>query len=255
MSMYSNSYSKIIMDKEEQTNSNIFSHLKELRTRILKSLVAVVFFIALTAYFADDILNEIILKPSKNANLELLNISVFGQPIFYFKIIFGSALILAFPFIINQIWLFVKPALYEKEIKWTRRLTFFTTICFFSGILFSYFVLVPGMLQFASAFGNELIKNQIDINNYLSFLILINLAMGILFELPVAVFILTKIGILSPQLLMKYWKYSVVFILILAAVITPTPDPLSQLIFAFPLFILYLISIYISKLAVNKQKL
>ena len=164
-------------------------------------------------------------------------------------------MILAFPFIINQIWLFVKPALYEKEIKWTRRLTFFTTICFFSGILFSYFVLVPGMLQFASAFGNELIKNQIDINNYLSFLILINLAMGILFELPVAVFILTKIGILSPQLLMKYWKYSVVFILILAAVITPTPDPLSQLIFAFPLFILYLISIYISKLAVNKQKL
>jgi sec-independent protein translocase protein TatC len=109
------------------------------------------------------------------------------------------------------------------------------------------------MLAFANQFGTTEIDNVIDVNNYLSFLTLIVVSMGILFEMPVASFLLTKAGLLAPKTLIKYWRHGIVVILILAAVITPTPDPVSQLIFATPLFILYILSIFISVLASPKK--
>jgi sec-independent protein translocase protein TatC len=241
------------MSEEKNNEHPLLEHLSELRKRIIKSLVAVLVFLGISGYFSDFILNEIVLAPALANNLELLNVKVFGQPIFYFKIVVASGIILALPFILNQVWGFVKPALYDDEVKWVRAISVYSTLFFFAGIVFSYYVIVPGMLKFASTFGSDLIENRIDINNFLSFLILIITSMGLLFELPVVTYLLSKAGILSPKTMLKYWKHAIILILILAAVITPTPDPISQLIFATPLFILYLISIAISKIAYKPE--
>jgi len=112
--------------------------------------------------------------------------------------------------------------------------------------------MIPSMLNFAAQFGSEEIKNIIDINEYFSFITMMLLASGLLFEMPMVTFVLSRVGILTPAFMRKYRRHSVVVILILAAVLTPTPDPISQLIFAAPLFILYELSILISKIAEKK---
>jgi sec-independent protein translocase protein TatC len=113
--------------------------------------------------------------------------------------------------------------------------------------------MIPSMLSFAASFGSEKIKNIIDINEYFSFLTMMLLASGILFEMPIVSFILSRVGVLTPKIMRKYRRHGIVIILILAAVLTPTPDPISQLIFASPLFILYEISILVAKLGEKKH--
>jgi sec-independent protein translocase protein TatC len=184
--------------------------------------------------------------------LALQNLQPFGQPFLYFKVILASSLIISMPFILYQLWLFIAPALYENEKKWISTATFFTSFCFLAGVIFSYFVLIPSMLSFAANFGSELIENKIDVNAYFSFISMILIACGIIFQMPMASFILSKLRLITPKFLSKYRRHSIVIILILAAVITPTPDPVSQLIFAVPIFLLYELSILISFL-VNKK--
>jgi len=114
--------------------------------------------------------------------------------------------------------------------------------------------MIPSMLSFSAQFGSKIIVNNIDVNEYLSFITIIILASGLLFEMPMVVYILSRFGIMTPKFMRKYRRHSIVVILILAAVITPTPDPISQLIFAAPLFVLYELSILISKIAVKKRE-
>lgn len=240
------------MDEKEEKKTgemSILDHLKELRNRIIFSLVAIVVCTATAGFFHKYIINQLVLGPAKNVGIDPINLKVFGQPIFYFKIVLVSGIILAVPVLVHQIWLFIKPALYQREVKHLRMITVFGSLFFFAGIYFAYVLIIPGMLKFASNFGTTEITNRIDINNYLSFLILIILSMGILFEMPVASFLMTKAGLISAKTLMKYLRHAIVVILLLAAIITPTPDPVSQLIFATPLFLLYILSIIIAKVA------
>ena len=242
--------------KEEldaKSNMSFLKHIEELRKRIIISIVGVAVGCGCVGFFISDLMNNIFLKPALDVGMELQNLVPFGQPFLYFKVILASGLILSMPFVLYQLWLFISPALYKNEKKWISKLTFFTSLCFIVGVLFSYFILVPSMLNFAASFGTDTIENKIDINAYFGFISLILLATGAVFELPILSFVLTKMGIVNSKMLSKYRKHSVIVILILAAVLTPTPDPVSQLIFAAPIFLLYELSIIIARIVEKKE--
>ena len=238
---------------EEKTDMSFLEHFGELRKRIVFSLIFILFCFVGVAFFISDLMQNVFLKPAFDAELSLQNLQPFGQPFLYFKVIAVTGLIVAMPFILYQFWLFIAPALYEKERKWIATATFFTSLCFLSGVIFAYFILIPTMLLFAANFGSDLIENKIDAHSYFGFITMILFASGVLFELPMLSFILSKMGLVTPKILSKYRRHSIVGILILAAILTPTPDPISQLIFAAPIFILYELSIVISWL-VNKNR-
>lgn len=237
-----------IIDEKPETGAEMgfWDHLDEFRKRIINGLVSIILTSILAAVFIEKIMKYVLLKPATDVHLELQNLKPFGQQFLYFKVILVVGIILASPVILYQIWKFIEPGLYQKEKKWARSITVFTSLCFASGVAFSYYVIIPTMLAFTSTFGTTEIKNSIDVNEYFSFITMMLLATGVMFEMPMITFVLTKVGILSSKLLKKFWRHAFVVILIIAAVATPTPDPISQLIFAAPLFILYFLSIWIS---------
>ncbi len=250
------------MSEEEKTSTKVedsgemsfLGHLEELRKRIIYFMIAVVVCCIIAGVFIDFIMENILLYPAKNVGLKLQNLRTFGQPFLYFKVIFICGFIGAFPFFLFQLWKFISPGLYVNERKWVRSITFFTSFCFFTGIAFAYFIMLPSMLGFAVSFGSDEIANVIDINEFFSFISLIILAAGLLFEMPMITWVLARIGIMTPEFMRKYRRHAIVVILILAAILTPTPDPISQMIFAAPLFFLYELSIFIAKAGYKKHR-
>lgn len=250
---------KMTDKNKESNNENIkdesmgfMDHLDELRKRILYALFSVIAACGLVAFKIDFIINEILLKPAVNVKLELQNLTVFGKPVLYFKVAIVCGIILAFPFILYQIWKFIEPALYNSEKNWAKKITFFTTICFLMGCAFAYYVMVPSMLQFSAGFGQDAIKNTIDINEYWSFITMMILTAGIVFEMPMISFVLSRFGLITPRFLKKYRRHSIIIILIAAAIITPSPDPVNQMIVAVPIYLLYEISILVSQMSLKK---
>ncbi len=226
-----------------------FEHLEELRKRLMLAVLGITICSIAVAFFITPIMDIVLLGPASRAGLVLQNLEPFGQPFLFFKVILTIGIIASFPYTLYQLWLFIAPGLYEKERKWAGRITFFTSLCFMAGVAFSYYVMVPSMLNFAASFGTAKIKNMIDVNKYFGFISMLLLASGIFFEMPVVSFILSRFGIINYKALRKYWRHAIVVILVLAAVATPTPDPVSQLIFAAPLFVLYELSIWVAKFA------
>ena len=159
-----------------------------------------------------------------------------------------------FPFIFWQFWSFVKPALKDKELSVSKGVIFWASLLFFFGIAFGYFLISPLCVQF---FGNYKILDSVDnnfrINSYLSMITTTTFLSGLFFELPVVIFISTKLGLVSPELLKKYRRHAIVVVLILAALITP-PDVISQVMVAIPIMLLYEAGIYVSKLVVNRKQ-
>lgn len=241
-------------EQEQSADSemNIWGHLGELRKRLFYIVLSIVFGAAVAGYFIEEIMNGILLKPAIDANLDLQNFRVFGKPILYFKVVLVSGIIISIPLILHQIWKFVEPALYKKERGWAKKITFFTTFCFLVGISFAYFVMIPSMLEFSANFGTDNIKNLIDINEYWGFVMLMILAAGLLFELPMVSFVLSRFGLLTPRFLRKYRRHAIVLILIASAIITPSPDPINQMIVAVPIYVLYEISIIVSAFSIKK---
>ncbi len=232
----------------EPAEMSFLEHLEELRRRLFYALGGIAVGSVIAGIFINFIIEDLLLRPALAAHLKLQNFRPFGQPFLYFKVIFIAGIIIAFPFVLYQLWKFIAPGLYEHERRWVRSVTTATSFCFFAGVAFAYFVLLPGMMNFAASFGTEKIANIIDINEYFGFVTLLILASGIIFELPVVSFILARIGLLTSEFMRRYRRHSIVAILILAAVLTPTPDPINQVIFAIPLFALYELSIWIVRL-------
>ena len=145
------------------------------------------------------------------------------------------------------------PALKKNEHKYILAIVIFSSICFLAGIAFAYFVMLPLALKFAAQFGTESIKNEFAIDEYMSMIISVMLAAGCVFELPMVSFFLSKLGILTPGFMKKYRRHAIVIILVLAAILTPGADPVSQVILAVPLVLLYELSIFISKISVKKS--
>jgi sec-independent protein translocase protein TatC len=240
-------------ERDEFKEMTFLEHLEELRWTIIKSLIGIVIGSIICWIFIDFIINGILLHPAKSVGVKLQNLKPFGQLFIYFQVALISGLILSLPWVVYQIWKFIEPALHKHEKKYVSLIVFFTSFSFLVGAAFAYFVLLPASLNFAFTFGSAEIENKFAIDEYLSIVISLIILSGIVFELPLLSFFLTKLGLLTPQIMRRYWRYAIVLILILAAVITPTVDPVSQLLLAVPLFLLYELSIWVSKLSMRKK--
>ncbi len=241
------------LEEDEEKEMTFLEHLEELRWRIIWSLVGLVIGTIICFIFIDFLVDVVLLRPARNSGAHLQNLKPFGQLFLYFEVAMVGGVILSLPNIFYQLWKFIAPALKKNERKYISAIVIFTTFCFICGIVFAYFVMLPLTLKFAAQFGSSTITNQFAIDEYMNIIITVMLGAGLIFELPMVSFFLTKLGILKPQFMTKYRRHAIVAIMIAAAFLTPGTDPVSQIILAIPLLLLYEISILISKLSVRKS--
>lgn len=240
------------LEEEEEKEMTFLEHLEELRWRIIWSLIGLVIGTIICLVFIDFLVDVVLLRPARNSGAHLQNLKPFGQLFLYFQVAMIGGVILSLPNIFYQLWKFIAPALKKSERKYISAIVIFTSFCFLCGIVFAYFVMLPLTLKFAAQFGSSTIANQFAIDEYMNIIISVMLGAGLIFELPMVSFFLTKLGILKPQFMSKYRRHAIVAIMIAAAFLSPGTDPVSQIVLAIPLLLLYEISIIISKLSVRK---
>jgi len=232
---------------------HFLDHLEELRWRLLKSLISVLIGSVVTFYFIDVII-EFLIKPTQSLTnpMDLQVLKVQGMFMIKWGIALIGGFVLAIPVLTYQLWKFISPGLYLNERKYVGPLIFFTYLSFLVGLVFSYTVIIPFSLEFFTSVGVDQIENNFSINYYFNFVTWLLIGSGLIFELPVLVFILSVIGLLTPAFMSHYRRHSIVVILILSAFITP-PDPVSLVLMFIPLWLLYEISIGVSWL-VNRKR-
>ncbi len=226
-------------------------HLSELRRRIIICLVSLLIASICTFSFASGIL-RLLRLPSKG----LIDRLVFFSPqeafLVYIKVAIFSGLVISMPIILYQLWAFISPAIEERLKKYTINFILLALIAFICGLSFAYFFLLPAGLRFLLDFAKDNLEPLISVSKYLSFVFGLILGCGLVFEMPVLSFILSKLGIINPKFLRKKFKYAVILVFIVAAIITPTPDVFNMIILAIPMLFLYELSIWVSKLARKK---
>jgi len=239
----------------EGNEMGFFDHLEELRWRIIKSLIALVITSAICVIFNNFLVENILLGPYNGLDKAqpLLNTEMMGQLTLTIQVSLYSGFILAIPFILWQVWGFIRPGLYEKERRYVRWVAVATVFCFMVGIAFAYYIMVPTSLAFTSGYEFHGIENRFTISSYFTFLLGFVLACGVVFEMPMISYGLARFGIVTPAFLKHYRRHAIVVILFLAAVITPTPDPFNQMLLALPLYGLYEISILVSAIASRQR--
>lgn len=268
--------SKKAEPKNVEKEMSFWDHLRELRSHLIKSLVATVI-LAIVAFINKDfVFNYIILAPKESDfitnqflcklgtminidyfcisdfSLNIININMSGQFMTHMYISFMAGVVMAAPYIIYQFWKFVEPALYDHEKRNTGSTVIVCSFLFLLGVVFSYFLIVPLALNFFGSYHvSDEVSNQISLNSYISMVVSVTISVGVVFELPVIIFFLTKAGLISIDFLKKNRKYMLVIVLILSAIITP-PDVFSQVLVAVPLMILYEFSIFMAKRALKK---
>jgi sec-independent protein translocase protein TatC len=238
--------------EEGDGEMSFLDHLEEMRWRLIYAIIGVVIGTIAAWIFIDQLVYFILLKPARDANANLQNLKPFGQLFLYVQVAIIAGIVVSIPNIFYQFWKFISPALKRSEKKYILSIVIFSSVCFLSGMVFAYYVLLPLAMKFVAEFGSEDIMNNFAINEYMRIIISLMLGSALVFELPMLSFFLTKLGILTPAFMRKYRKYSLVTILFFAAFLTP-PDPVSQLILAVPLVLLYEISIFISKISLKKE--
>jgi sec-independent protein translocase protein TatC len=265
--------------KSKEGEMSFLEHLEELRWVILHSVIAVVACMLIALFFKTFLFDTVILGPTHpdfwtnrmlcqfgeliNKNLcintdpsvfDLISIKMAGQLTVHFAVAIVAGIILAIPYIVYQFWTFLRPALHDNEKNSSRGAVLIISGLFITGVVFGYFLLVPLSIHFLTTYNiSDAVVNQINIQSYISTVSGVCLATGIIFELPVLAFFLTKIGILTPEFMKKYRKHAIVVIVILSAIITP-PDVFSQCLVAIPILILYEISIRISANIIKKRE-
>ena len=245
---------KLLEDgKGSEDEMSFLQHLEELRWRFVYSLIGIIVGTIVTWIFIDFLVENILLLPAKKANINLQNLQPFGQLFLYMQIAINGGIILSIPNIFYQLWKFISPALKHNEKKYITLIVAFSTICFLSGIAFAYFLMIPLTLKFAGEFGSLKITNNFAIAEYFSIIISIMLGAALVFELPMLSFLLSKIGILTPKIMRRFRKHSIIVILILAAILSPGTDPVAQILLAIPLALLYEISIFVSIIFSKKK--
>ncbi len=253
------------MDKAPLTD-----HLGELRNRIVYSLIAVIVTFGASFYFSEDIyrlltmpihntvsfsihIPFITFHPGQNPDLKLIFIAPAEAVWMHIKVSFISAFILSSPIIFYEIWRFIAPGLLERERKYALPFVFTTTFLFLLGSLFCFIIILPFAMNFLLTYKTENLQPMISVGNYIDFCLKFILSFGAIFELPVMMVFLTKMGVVTPEFLAKNRKYSVLIAFILAAVLTPTPDAFNQTLMAIPIIILYEAGILASRI-LNKKK-
>ncbi|MFD1768451.1 twin-arginine translocase subunit TatC [Sphingobacterium suaedae] len=277
----SNDLIKAIKEKGKniEAEMSFFDHLEVLRWHIIRSVIAIAVFAILSFTFYDFVFNSIIMGP-KNLDFwtyrmmckvgdllslegfcveripfNIINTELAGQFMLQINSCLLMALALGFPYLLFEVWLFVKPALTDLERRSARGFVLYASILFILGALFGYYIVVPLSVNFlANVSLSEEITNQITIDSYLSTIATLTLGCGIVFLLPILVFILSKLGLMTPEFMRASRRYATVIILIIAAIITPTADIITLLTVSAPMFLLYELSIMVSA-NVKKRKL
>ena len=248
----------------ENQQMSFLQHLDELRWRLVRIAIAVISVAVVLWIYQEWVMNHVflVLKEKEFITFKLLcayfgvcvsdtavkmqSMTVSGQFNYAMMMSIMGGLIITAPYIFYQIWSFIKPGLKKNELRAAKGLVFYVSLCFFSGVLFGYFVVAPLTVQFFGSFQiSPEIENNFTVGSYMGTVISTVFYTGILFLLPIVSFILTKIGLIGPEFLKKYRRHAIVVILIISAVITP-PDMLSQIIVSIPIIVLYEIGIVVS---------
>jgi sec-independent protein translocase protein TatC len=263
-----------------QNEMSFLDHLEELRWHVIRAVIAILVFAIMAFLGKSFVFGQLILGPSRTEFWtyemlcklgELINISAIcisdlpfiiqsrqmtGQFTMHITSSFAVGLICAFPYAFWEVWRFIAPGLYVKERRVARGAVFYVSLLFSIGVLFGYFILTPLSINFLANYQiDPSILNEFDIVSYVSTVTTLVLACGLLFQLPMVVYFLTKSGIITPSILRNYRKHGIVTIFVLGAMLTP-PDPFSQVIIALPLIGLYQFSIWISSRTIqNKEKI
>ncbi len=256
---------------------SFWEHLEELRWHLFRA-VAVLLALAIAAFVMRRFIFDVIILAPKDPDfisyralcalgkwlttdalcigaepLEIINIQMSGQFLVHIYVSMMVALVVAFPYLLWEIWSFIRPALLPKEKKYSKGVVVFSTLLFIIGLVFSYFLIVPLTINFFSSYQvSDSVNNSITLNSYISTVVSLSLATGLVFELPIVVFFLTKVGLLTPAFMKKSRKYVLVILLTISAIITP-PDIFSQILVTIPLLLLYELSIIISSRITKKQ--
>lgn len=227
----------------------ILDHLSEIRQRLTKCVIAVVITTIISFVFAKQIF-QILILPAGGINLIYVEVTEMVGT--YMKVCLVSGIILAMPYLIMQFLMFVSPALTHKEKKYVYLILPWAGMMFTAGVVFGYFVLVPPAMKFLITFGSDIATPQIKIGNYISVVTRLLLAIGLVFELPVVTSFLARLGVITPKWLADKRKPAIILAFVLAAIITPTVDPINQSLVAVPLIVLYEMSIWLAKLVQRK---
>ncbi|MES2267842.1 MAG: twin-arginine translocase subunit TatC [Bacteroidota bacterium] len=278
--MSDNKIIKAIKEKGQtmEAEMSFFDHLEALRWHLVRAAIAIVIFTCGAFYFYDFIFETIIMGPSRPSfwtyrmlcklgdylhrdgfcinkiNISLLNTEMAGQ----FTLQINSALLigitLGFPYLLWELWRFIRPALHEKERKAASGFVIYASFLFILGVLFGYYVITPESINFLAGYTvSTQIENKFSIDSYLSSVSTLTLATGIVFELPIIVYVLSSLGILNAKFMRETRRYAVVIILIIAAIVTPTPDMMTMTVVSIPLFILYEVGILVAAV-VDKRR-
>lgn len=266
------------MEDNQKGEMTFLEHLEELRWHIIRSVIAIVSFSILAFIFKNILFDVVLLGPSKNdfwtnrmlaalgekldmnflinqKPLVLQNTAVAGQFVSHIKISLITGLTLGFPYMFYEFWRFIKPALYPNERKHATGAVFYITVLFLMGITFGYFMITPFSISFLYNYQvSEIVKNIPTLASYVSLVTSIVMVSGILFELPVLIYFLSRIGIVTPSFLKKYRRHAFIVILLVAGIITPTPDMFTQLMVSLPMILLYEIGIALSKSVEKKRE-
>jgi sec-independent protein translocase protein TatC len=264
-------------EKSPEKEMSFWEHLEELRWHLFRAVI-VLLVLAIAAFIMRKFIFDVIILAPKNPDfisykalcalgqwlstdalcigvepLEIINIQMSGQFLVHVYVSMMVALVVAFPYLLWEIWSFIRPALLPKEKKYSQGVVIYSTILFIIGMMFSYYLIVPLTVNFFSAYQvSESVSNTITLNSYISTVVSLSLATGLVFELPIVVFFLTKVGLVTPTFMKKSRKYVLVILLTIAAIITP-PDIFSQILVTIPLMLLYELSILISARVINKK--
>lgn len=262
------------MSKRKQTDEmNFLEHLEVLRWHILRSLVAIVV-VGIGAFIAKDfVFNTLVLGPTYRdfptydffcnlsetlcfypKGLEIITRDIGEQFINHIKVSFWLGLVAAFPYVFYEFWRFISPGLYENERKAARGVVFVCSSLFLSGVLFGFFVISPFAISFLSSYQvSETIANTTTLGSLINNMVMFTIPVGIVFELPVVIYFLAKIGLITADFMRRYRKHAIVIILIAAAIITP-PDVITQFLIGIPLYGLFELSIHVAKRVEKKNK-
>ena len=258
---------------------SFLDHLEIFRWHLIRSAIAVLFFAIIAFIFKDIVFDVILLGPKdpnfptykalcaisqylrledalclKESPFTLMNITMSGQFSTHVTTSIFAGFIVAFPYVFWEFWRFIRPALHANESTMARGIVFFSSVLFLLGVLFGYYVIAPLSVNFLGSYQvSSTVANQITLSSFISTVTTVSFANGIIFELPILGYFLTKIGLLTPEFMRVYRKHAIVVILILAAAITP-PDVTSQILVSLPLIVLYEISIKISARVIKNQK-
>ncbi len=267
-------------DGTSEAEMSFFDHLDVLRSHLIRASIAIVIFTLLAYAYYNFIFEEIIMAPGRvdfwtyrmmcaavekfnlgtefcvtKLNYEIINTELGGQFTLQLNSSLMIGVVMGVPYLLFEIWRFVKPALHENERQSATGFVFWASLLFITGLLFGYYIVTPLSINFLANFEvSKIISNKVTIDSYFSIIATLSIGSAITFELPTIIFILSKLGIMTPQFMRSSRRYSTVLILIIAAIVTPTPDLIIMLTVSFPLFLLYELSIFISAIVEKKKK-